>query len=459
MSLTTEQQQNVDWIKARMTAVDARIATIIDKADCTSEELDECEQLEGERKTLHAAVRTFERGAAMPDSVRLPTFSRRGAAEPPPGAGTFDSLRAGSAGVLSDNNPRAAGRKAADLFRNIRSTDGGFKSLADFAAAITWGDTQRLNAPQMAVSGGSSSVPSDGGYSIPSSLAWALLDRAMENEIFRPRCVVMNMPTANHAFVDWQDDTHASGAIAGVTATWAAEGDSPSYQVPKLKRVELQADKLFIITSASNELLTDSPEYAGKLDAKMAGAIGWSLDRACLTGTGAGQPLGLLNATSTITVSKETGQAATTLVYENLTKMFSRLHPACVSNSIWVAHPSAIPQLLGLSIAVGTGGSVVPVMSESNGEFRILTRPVLFTEKCATLGTVGDIALFDPMQYVIGLMSNGLRMDRSDHILFRSDEVAFRFILRAAGQPLWSSAFTPVNGSTLSWAVVLQTRS
>ena len=37
--------------------------------------------------------------------------------------------------------------------------------------------------------------------------------------------------------------------------------------------------------------------------------------------------------------------------------------------AIWIANSSLIPQLLQLSVAVGTGGTVVPVLSQSGGQF------------------------------------------------------------------------------------------
>ena len=43
-------------------------------------------------------------------------------------------------------------------------------------------------------------------------------------------------------------------------------------------------------------------------------ALGYFEDVAFISGTGAGQPLGILNAPALVTVSKETGQAADTIV-------------------------------------------------------------------------------------------------------------------------------------------------
>jgi HK97 family phage major capsid protein len=83
-------------------------------------------------------------------------------------------------------------------------------------------------------------------------------------------------------------------------------------------------------------------------------------------------------------------------------------------------------------------------MTESNGQFSILTRPVIFTEKTETLGNKGDLMLCDFSQYVVGLRE-GMRFDTS--------------IQRHDGQPLWDSALTLEDGSTtVSPFVVLEAR-
>src|SRR5439155_12909403 len=93
---------------------------------------------------------------------------------------------------------------------------------------------------------------------------------------------------------------------------------------------------------------------------------GWHLDYAFLNGTGAGQPKGVLNDAALITVTKEAGQATGTILYENVVKMFARLHPALVQDAVWIANPTTIPQLLLMTVKVknvaGTenvGGSAI----------------------------------------------------------------------------------------------------
>lgn len=116
------------------------------------------------------------------------------------------------------------------------------------------------------------------------------------------------------------------------------------------------------------------------------------------------------------------------------------------------------PTAFDLSLAIGTGGDRIPVMTESNGQFKILTRPVLFTEKTETLGSKGDIMLCDFSQYVVGLRSD-MRFDTSIHVAFTTDEILSRIIERHDGEPLWDEALTLEDGATtVSPFVVLEAR-
>lgn len=79
------------------------------------------------------------------------------------------------------------------------------------------------------------------------------------------------------------------------------------------------------------------------------------------------------------------------------------MYPSGRKKCIWIANSDTIPALLELSISVGTGGDHVKVMSESDGNFTLLTRPIYFCEHSPTLGDLGDIILIDPSQYLIGM--------------------------------------------------------
>ena len=82
------------------------------------------------------------------------------------------------------------------------------------------------------------------------------------------------------------------------------------------------------------------------------------LDDGIVNGTGVGQLLGILNSGCLVTVNKETGQHAATVMAENVIKMDARILGSGES-AVWLCNKNIKPQLYTMSIAVGTGG--VPI--------------------------------------------------------------------------------------------------
>ena len=254
------------------------------------------------------------------------------------------------------------------------------------------------------------------------------------------------------------DSFDASGNVVfGFSGGWPLENSEITPEQPSLYLMTMTAHRLALLAEVSNSLLMDGFDYEQQLSSAMSRAIAWFFDSAFLRGDGAGQPLGILAAPCTITVAKEGNQVGDTILYQNLVKMFASLHPGSVSRSVWLASPSTIPQLSQLVIAIGTSGSHIPVMTAADGGFSILSRPVLFTEKCSALGDVGDIVLADLSQYGIGMRAE-VTLDKSNAPGFSRDTTHFRCVLRADGQPLWKSSYQPAHGTALSPFVVLAER-
>lgn len=305
----------------------------------------------------------------------------------------------------------------------------------------------------------SETVPSGGGFLIPSEQAANIHAVSLENEIVQPRCYVQPMNSSEMKIPAMVIGDHGTALFGGFTASYTAETGTISEADPKARAMTLMAKKLTGLIRFSSELNADTPGGMSQIETLCGKGLGWYRDKAFLKGTGAGEPLGILNASCVVTVAKETGQAADTIVYENLTNMMARMFAGSFSNSVWVAHQTTIPQLLTLSLSIGTGGDRIPVMTESNGVFKILTRPVLFTEKTEPLGDKGDIMLADFSQYVVGLRS-GMTFDTSIHVHFTTDELLSRIIERHDGQPLWDEALTLEDGATtVSPFVVLAERA
>ena len=354
---------------------------------------------------------------------------------------------------------RWGGRDYRSMFKKTALSSDGWRDQEEFYATIHNGlnDARLKPAAWNAIATGN--VPSDGGFSVPEQFVQELLDASLESEIVRPLADVTPMTTSTKHVSGWDAGTAASNVLyGGFSGQWVGEGGEITATTPKMRRITLNAKKLALLTQVSNELLSDGTSYGDQLSAALVKACGWFMDYAFLRGTGAGEPLGVLNDPALISVSAETGQTAATIVYENVANMFARMHPASVNRAVWVANSKVVPQLLSMNMTIGTAGVMIPTLTEVAGRFTMLTRPVLFTEKLPTLGTVGDLLFVDFSQYAIGLRSD-MTVDRSAHVGFTSDTTYYRGILRADGMGKWNSAYTPANGDTLSWAVALATRS
>ena len=140
--------------------------------------------------------------------------------------------------------------------------------------------------------------------------------------------------------------------------------------------------------------------------------------------------------------------------------MWSRLPAPCRRRATWIINEDAEAQLDALPVA-GASGSTVPIYFPAGAgddpHPRLKGGLVLVAEQCPTLGTPGDIILGDFSQYVI--VDGGLKSDLSLHVLWTTFQGVFRFTLRCAGLPIWSTPITPYNGGpTRSPFVILGQR-
>lgn len=309
---------------------------------------------------------------------------------------------------------------------------------------------------------GVESVGVDGGFSVPPGFYGGVIDAALQEAVFAPRCRVFSSP-GNSLVIPMPDTLDRSGGtIAGLAANWSAENEQQPRQKMKWIAEEVKLNKTFILTEASSELVEDGVNYVEQLKRAMAESTAYLLDSAILYGNGVGKPIGLINSPGVVVASKKSGQTADTVVFENLVAMYSRLTPRAQKNGTWFISTDLMPQLLSMVfpgstnpvlINLFTGGAANPI------GMTIFGRPVVTTEIAPRLGDKGDIIFADMNEYAL-LLKNGARIESSIHVGFDRDVVDWRLILRVGGQPLYPSPITPWNGGpTMSWAAVLEDRT
>ena len=315
-----------------------------------------------------------------------------------------------------------------------------------------------------AATGLGETTPSDGGFLVQQDFNNDLLQAVYETGILGKRCRRIQVSqNSNSVKINAFDETsRASTRFGGIVGYWKDEAALKTASKPKFRQMELNLKKVIGLCYATDELLQDATVLGDVIKQAFVSEFGFLIDDAVINGTGAGQPLGILNSGCLVSVSKESGQKAATVVFENIIKMYSRLLPGSDANSVWLINRNVLPQLYSMNLAVGTGG--VPVYMPANGiagqPFSTLFgRPVIVIEQAATLGTVGDIILADLGSYILA-EKGGIQADMSIHVQYIYDESVFRFVMRVDGQPAYASPLTPHKGSdTLSPFVALQTRS
>jgi len=311
-------------------------------------------------------------------------------------------------------------------------------------------DARLYNA---AASGLSESVPSDGGFLVQQDFSTALLQDVFTTGVLASRCRRIPISSnSNSIKIPGIDETsRAASRYGGIVGYWEDEAALKTKSKPKFRKIELNLKKLIGLCYATDELLQDATALEGVIRSGFASEFGFLLDDAIINGTGAGQPLGILNAGCLVSVAKETGQAADTVVAENVIKMYSRIFATSRTNAVWLINQNIEPQLFTMSLAVGTGG--IPIYMPAGGlsgqpYATLFGRPVIAIEQAATLGDLGDIIFADlPGGYILA-EKGGIQSDMSIHVRFEYDESVFRFVLRVDGQPVRASALAPYKGSS-----------
>ncbi len=314
-----------------------------------------------------------------------------------------------------------------------------FKNVGDFATTIraaALGDTKA----QRAISTFSSGLSGpDGGYAIPTDFAEQIF--MVDQDSLAVRC--QNIPSASR-YIDVPTDGTMPWSSSGIISSWI--GDEGNVHTPRKPELSMAAHKLkplVVLVPASKELVDDSAAFNAWAPMAMQRAITWKLNDAIVNGTGAGVPLGILKSSAVIEVAKEGSQTATTINDANINKMIARsLEPM---KATWIANPGAY-------------GQIVTLAGFDSATRTLAGQPVILTDACAGLGTVGDLVLACLNGYRV--VSKALRLVDSAHMSFDQDLHMFRVVLQVDGQPILPGPVTPPNSATTrSHFVTLATRA
>jgi HK97 family phage major capsid protein len=434
----------------------------------------EVEARKADVEKIKAEISRRERANAFSFSAAKP-LDNDGAGNPiePPAAQTF-GLSGANALSLADHTPGMA-RQFDTYLRKARKETGfvidrsrHFRSFGEqlqaiFNYSMTRGatvDNRLVRAP----TGAGEVDPTGGGFLVQTDFQQAIFLLAHDmGEILKRVNKIPVSETANGIKVNAVDESsRATGSRwGGVQSYWIDEGTTVTNTKPKFRRVEFDLKKLMSVMYMTDELLQDSTALTSIAGQAFSEEIMFMTEDAVYEGTGAGQPLGILNCPALVTVAKQTGQASGTVLKENIDGMWQRMWARSRKNAVWYINQDIEPQFFSLVQVVGTAGAPVylPPGGYSESPYATLFgRPVIVNEYSAALGSPGDIMLADLSQYTL-IDKGGVQAATSMHIAFLTDEMVFRITYRVDGRPMWHQPITPFKGSnTRSPFIVLAQR-
>lgn len=312
-----------------------------------------------------------------------------------------------------------------------------------------------------ATSGGMTvGTPSEGGVFLQGETAIELMTNGINNSEILPKTAKRTLTATQYVEIIGIDETsRVTGSRGGGIRVYTNKelGEFTSSKT-KTKKIRIEPQKLTGLFPASGEMMRNVTFMGQEVRQLFGEEFAFKGQDLAIRGTGAGEAMGVLNSGCLVSIPKETGQKAKTILTQNLSNMWARFRG---KSPAWFINRDCGPQLDQLSITAGTS-ALEPrfVTYDAQGIMRIKGAPVIEIEQCETLGTVGDIILADWSQYVCADKGDILEA-MSIHVDFIYDQELYRFIYYFDGQPRWSSALTPYKGNsnTVSPFVALASRA
>lgn len=328
-----------------------------------------------------------------------------------------------------------------------------FKSLGEQLVAVRRaaegrGYDRRLDAVK-AILGGNESVPSEGGFLVHTEQDTGLDKKVWDEGVFSSRAMQRTIGAGANSvdFYGLSENSRANGSrYGGITGYRVAEGATITASGPqKFYRYTLKPKEYAAVAYLTGEVLQDQRLLEQELSAGVVSELAFMVNDDMFRGLGVAGAYGVINHPSLITVDAENGQAADTVVYQNVLKMWGRRYAR--GQYAWFINQEVEYQLDLMYQAVGTAG-IPPnfVTYDQQGVMRIKGAPVVVNEYSSGLGDLGDIVLADWSQYKVASIG-GVQSASSMHVQFLTNQMAYRFIQRVDGQSTWQSDLTPYKGT------------
>ncbi|MBM6762967.1 phage major capsid protein [Ligilactobacillus agilis] len=254
----------------------------------------------------------------------------------------------------------------------------------------------------------------DGGYLVPDEFEKQLIQKLHEANILRSISNVIQTNSGEHKI--------PVVATEG-TASWMEEEAAYTESNTQFSQVSLGAHKLGTLIKVSEELLNDSAfDLMGYLSEEFGRRLGDAEEKAFLTGTGSGQPTGMLNDTTGATLGS-TAKSSTDINFDDLIDLFYSLRAPYRKNAVFIMNDDTVKAVRKLK---DKNDQYIWQPSVQAGQpDRILNCPVLTSQYMPTLAASNKPVLFGDFNYYWIADRQGRTFKRLNELYAVTGQVGF----------------------------------
>lgn len=295
--------------------------------------------------------------------------------------------------------------------------------------------------------GQSTLVPADGGFLVQKDFNDSILKKTHDDSLILSRVTQQPISGRSNGFKQMMlnEDSRVDGSRhGGLLAYWRGESDAYTASTQETWPFEVNVHSLTGLVYLTDESMDDAPAVAASIQRDMPSELRWKAESAIWEGNGAGMPLGIQGHAAQVEVAAEGGQAADTVVWNNVINVWARMWN--LTGAAFVINYDVWPEIMNL-VDTGNNAIYLPGGNVAGAPFGTLYgRPVIPWEHAETLGDAGDFNFIDFSQYMF-VTKGGVRGDSSIHVRFLNGEQVLRFTWRAGGAPMWRAPLTPAKGT------------
>lgn len=254
----------------------------------------------------------------------------------------------------------------------------------------------------------------DGGYLVPDEFEKQLIQKLHEANILRSISNVIQTNSGEHKI--------PVVATEG-TASWMEEEAAYTEFNTQFSQVSLGAHKLGTLIKVSEELLNDSAfNLMGYLSEEFGRRLGDAEEKAFLTGTGSGQPTGILNDTTGASLGS-TAKSATDINFDDLIDLFYSLRAPYRKNAVFIMSDNTVKAVRKLK---DKNDQYIWQPSVQAGQpDRILNCPVLTSQYMPSLAASAKPVLFGDFNYYWIADRQGRTFKRLNELYAVTGQVGF----------------------------------